>query len=301
MVKLVTLFISNIYLIIFVTAQAAHAASLASPRLTCSELFGDANFANGEGLPSVRIEELKVGRSLGQGEEGQASLIAFNGKKAVLKLFDQNNALAKLYYQDLSPEQKAELARLDYHEALRREHEVFSIGRHQQSTTVFDLAAFDQAKWIIRAVDSRRMRGLRYQGRKIAPEISALVRNPEGLIIGLVAEYVPGKSLHKLIEAWSLSNAEIDEAIDQAIEQIKILGANGFYHGDPAANIVVTFGRDRRVIARLIDFNHIVLAPANGRARWQTDIDLLEQKRREWKGEPSSRFHENGRFLDLGF
>jgi tRNA A-37 threonylcarbamoyl transferase component Bud32 len=224
----------------------------------------------------------------------------WNGRKATLRLFHGMDMKTKLIYSELSAEEKARLARLDWREAVRLLKELNTDERAEQGYTSFELAALEQATAINRLVQSRRMQGLRYQGREIVPGLFALVRNAEGLIVGLISEYVPGKDFEKLVNQKALTEAEIDQVIDQAIEQIRILGRKGFYHGDPGGgNILVTKGRGAKLIARLIDFSTDEFLPLTGQANWEGDIEALEHQRKKMKAQLRPWYGGNGRMLDV--
>jgi RIO-like serine/threonine protein kinase len=246
----------------------------------CADLFGGRRPASILALDNISIEEFSIGRRIGEGREAQAFATTWNGKPAVLRLFQTVDMKTNEIYKNLTRGQRQALARLDWREANRRVRKLNEESVHGQRHTDFEMAELEQATAIIRLADSRRMQGLRYQGRPIAPAIHALVRNSEGLAVGLVSDYVPGKDLYKLAREGKLSEAQVEEAIQQVIEQLTILGAHGFSHGDVFHNVLVTKGKDQRIIARLIDFETLSVLVRPGQTPWLTDIETLQS---EWE------------------
>ncbi len=126
--------------------------------------------------------------------------------------------------------------------------------------------------WAIQSyIDSQSLRSLKFRGRPVAPDIVALIRNADNIVVGRLITTTPGKPMSELLDQKRINIAQIDDAINQITEQVKLLADNGFSHNDlNETNILVTIAKDRSYVssqlrpvkARLIGF-----APALGRGR----------------------------------
>ncbi len=162
------------------------------------------------------------------------------------------------------------------------------------SFTAGEKALYETSWAVMSYIGSKRMRTVKYRGHGIAPIVAALVRNEDGLIVGRLIAKTRGLPISKLVDAKRLSASQIDSALDQVADQVKILAENRVSHNDLAEeNILVSVskvraapGEDTIVNARLIGFS-----PPLGRAR--SPADELERSL-QWVERIRSRLHFAG-------
>lgn len=225
---------------------------------------------------SINIADLKKLKLIGNGTEASVFKTTFNRKIAAFRYIDSMNPESESYLlSQLTAEQRSSLASIDVGTAYR----IASLSLASDDPPAFDLIQNQIARMIVTSVETRKMQGLLYRGNAIAPEIYGVVRNKDGIIVGQIQEYIPGKNLIDLLD--SLTRKQKREILNQVIDQMKILSAHGAFHGDLDidTNIMVSGFPSGPLTARLIDFDQYRLGHRDPREAAEKEINLLTSVR----------------------
>ncbi len=123
-----------------------------------------------------------------------------------------------------------------------------------------------------------RLQHLQYEGHNVAVKIYSVVKNPEGRVIGYIAERVEGEMLDTFTKRkGSLSQEQLTEAKRQLSEQLALIHQAGVVIGDVNPdNILIAVGPRGEVTARLVDFNAPGFSSAPTHLSPESDRDRLD-------------------------
>lgn len=241
---------------------------------SCNRLFSF-NASSSE-IPSIRVSDLTPMDELAYGVV-TARTVRFRDRTFVSQ--DLASQADWTRHGALSAKTVVSLAKVGPSETqillpVLSEREYYNIG-----LTLAERATYE-VTWAVQSyLDSQKMQTLKYRGRTVAPVVAALIRNTDGLVVGRLIATTPGKAISELVDDKRMSVAQIDDAINQITEQVKLLAENGFSHNDVSEqNILVTIAKDRSYVssemrpvkARLIGF-----VPSVGKGR--TSDEELER------------------------
>lgn len=220
---------------------------------------------------SLKIESVKILKRIGQGTEASVFKTKFDNKMAVFRYLDSVNPESKSYLlSQLTVDQRSALAKMDENNA----YQIAAVDISDQPSA-FEIVQNQIARMIVTSVESQKMSVLIYRGHTIVPKIFGYVRNVDGIIVGQIQEYVPGKTLIAKLD--NMTKAQEREIYNQIIDQVRILSSHGYFHGDldTDTNIMVSRSRNGVLTARLIDFDPYRMGRRDPKEVSNREIELL--------------------------
>lgn len=236
--RLVSLECLTFYVALTSLAFLSHSTTAFATTESCQDIFHSALKSKFD-PKSEWVANLKIKSSPLVGGSALIFFGEYQGKPAVFRTLQKFDPT--FYSLHLSTNQKRELASIDTKKSYQITKSIGTTLDSEEFLSDFDFLKFYVAEVISSSDVYNRLEGISYRGHGIAPKLLALIKSSDGIVIGQIIEYTPGKSLFELVHTKKISFADLDEAKNQITDQLRLLANAGLRHGDLSLSNVLFY------------------------------------------------------------